>query len=279
MCCKQHHKTGNTMTGIDYWNPLFCSPSPRDIDQVTKCHQQIPFDRVYAKYFVEREAYWHLRNFFLQHPEYTHMIIIPDDLVFTPQDVKSLYHDLREYDYPILSGICNVDLGEYKDKWSITQNLPHPVRPLKKCDDPTRKRAWLGWRWYAWFDDDTIKAEQQRQKSEIIRVPHSGFALQCIRRDVVEAIEFTTDGPDNGLANVETSSVDVMYSNSCAIAGIAIMVDPRIRMLHLRESGPVEITLGEPEIWHIKDSTKHIYKTNVHVPKMTQVMAPQTEMS
>lgn len=247
------------MTGITSWKPLFASPSPRDIPQVIKCHQQLKYDRVYAKYFVERAAYWHLRNFFLQHPEYTHLILIPDDLVFTPDDVEQIYKDLQENDYPILSGICNVNLDSHKDRWSITENLPHPMRPLQKCDDPTGDKAWYGWRWYSWFTDKTIEEEQKRQNSTIIRVPHSGFALQCIRRDVVEAIEFVTDAKDNGLEDVETSSVDVMFSNTCMFARIPIMVDPRIKMLHLRNQGPVDITLGNPEIWYIVNGEKRTY--------------------
>lgn len=263
------------MVGIKSWNPLFCSPSPRDITEVIQCHQKIPYDRLYAKYFIEREAYWHLRNFFLQHKEYTHMVIIPDDLVFTPEDVEQLYNDLKEYDYPILAGICNVNLDNFKDYYAITQNLPHPIRPLKKQDDPDGKRRWLGWRWYVWYNDSTIKDEQERQKRTIIRVMHSGFALQCLRRDVVEAIAFTTDAEDNGLVNLECSSVDVMFSNSCAIAGIAIMIDPRIKMLHMRHSWPVEITLGESEIWHVVKGVKHIYKSNVKVPRTNKAMLEQ----
>lgn len=267
------------VAGIQAWNPLFCSPSPRDIAEVTRAHQKIPFDRLYAKYFVEREAYWHLRNFFLKHDEYTHLVIIPDDLIVEPHHVAQLYKDLEECDYAVLSGICNIDLA-HPHLYSITENLPHPVRPLKKIDCPTEtpQRRWYGWRWYSWFTDKTIQDEQKRQNSIIIRVQHSGFALQAIRRDVVEQIEFMTDALENGIKESETSSVDVMFSNSCGAAGIPIFVDPRIKMLHLREAGPVEIILGDSELWHIKNGDKYVYKTQGPVPKRTKAyFEPQTE--
>lgn len=207
------------------------------------------------------------------------MVLIPDDLVFTPQDVEQLYADLKEYDYATISGICNVDLDANRDKYSITENLPHPVRPLKKIDCKEPHRRWFGWRWYSWFTDKTIAEEQKRQDRIIIRVQHSGFALQAIRRDIVEQTEFRTDGPDNGIeGNSETSSVDVMFSNSLGLQGIAIFVDPRIKMLHLRHSGPVEISLGDGELWHIVNGEKRIYKAPNPVPRYQAALLSQTDV-
>lgn len=263
------------MKGLKSWKPLLCSPSPREIPEVMESHRKLPYDKLYAKWFIESDAYWHLRNFFLKNPEYTHMILCPDDLVIKPEDMEQLWKDLQEYDYPILSGICNVDLDTMRDYFSITENLPHPVRALKKEDDPKRKR-WWGWRWYSWFTSETIKSEQIRQnRYPIFRVLHSGFALQCLRRDVVEKISFITDAADNGMKESETSSVDIMFSNSCAIAGIAIMVDPRIKMLHLRHGGSVEIQLGESEIWHVVGDEKKTYKTATSAPKNIRRMLSQ----
>jgi len=268
------------MTGLKEWKPLLCSPSPRNIPEVLEAHRRLPYDKLYAKYFIEGDAYWHLRNFFLKSKEYTHMILIPDDLVVLPQDMEQLWYDLQEYDYPILSGMCNVDLDTMRDYFSITENLPHPVRPLKKVDDPERRR-WWGWRWYAWFNSEMIKKEQIRQaamtgyRHPIFRVMHSGFALQCLRRDVVEKISFVTDAADNAMPQAECSSVDIMFSNSCALANIAIMVDPRIKMLHLRHGGPVEIELGDSEIWHVIGDEKRIYKTTTSAPKNIHRMLSQ----
>lgn len=253
------------------FNPCLCSPSPRDIPEVLEAHTKLKCDKLYAKYFIEREAYWHLRNFFLHaDQEYTHMILAPDDLVITPEDYNQLVEDIKKYNYPIISGICNVDQQDYKDYWDITENLPHPLRPLKDYDDYTGKERsrWWGYRWYSWFDDNTIKDEVNRQKGNpIIRVLHSGFALQALRRDVVERINFITDAEVNGIVNAECSSVDVMFSNTCAVDGIAIMADTRIKMRHLRNSGPVQISLGDSYMQHIVDGKENIYKVGIPTPK------------
>lgn len=170
------------------------------------------------------------------------MVLCPDDLVIKPEDVEKLEADILEMDYPIISGICNVDLDINKDKYSICENIPHPVRPLLPKEGT---RRW-GWRWYSWYNDETIKREQLLQNKKVIQVWHSGFALQAIRRDVVKELEFVTDAKANELTNWECAGTDVMFSNSCGLSGIPIYADPSIKMLHLRKSGPVEITLGNP---------------------------------
>lgn len=226
------------------FNPLLVSPSPRDIKEVLEAHRLLPYNMLYAKYFTERNAYPLLRDYFLKHKEYTHMIICPDDLLITPNDIETLKSDILQDDYPILSGICNVDLDVTKNFWSITENIPHPVRPLQPKEG---ERKW-GWRWYSWYNDSKISQEQALQKRSIIQVWHSGFALQSLRRDVVESIEFVTDSEANGIENWESAGTDIMFSNSCSLTGIPIFADPRIRMLHLRKYGKVEITLGNGEL-------------------------------
>jgi len=234
------------------FKPLLVSPSPRDILQVLSAHRSLDADMLYAKYFTERNSYPLLKDYFLKHPEYTHMIICPDDLVILPKDLVQLAVDIYNNDYPIISGICNVDLDITKDFYSITENIPHPVRPLMPKEG---ERKW-GWRWYSWYNDVSIKREQELQKQEIIQVWHSGFALQALRRDVVEQIDFVTDSEANDIQNWESAGTDVMFSNSCALSGIPIFADPRIKMLHLRKSGKVEITLGDGELRFYPNGSK-----------------------
>jgi len=234
------------------FKPLLVSPSPRDISQVLLAHRSLDADMLYAKYLTERNAYPLLKDYFLKHPEYTHMIICPDDLVILPKDLVQLAVDIYNNDYPIISGICNVDLDITKDFYSITENIPHPVRPLMPKEG---ERKW-GWRWYSWYNDISIKREQELQKQEIIQVWHSGFALQALRRDVVEQIDFVTDSEANNIQNWESAGTDVMFSNSCALSGIPIFADPRIKMLHLRKSGKVEITLGDGELRFYPNGSK-----------------------
>ena len=218
--------------------PLLCSPSPRDIPEVFEALKETGFDRLYAKYFFERHAYGQLRKFFLKHPEYTHMVICPDDLIVKRGHVEALIKDLEKEDYPVLSGMCNVNRGNQSGFWNICHNLPHPTRWV-----PKRKQ--VGWRWYGWYHYSEIPL---KSKERIIEVPFTGFACEFIRRDVVERIKFIDDRNHNQQPSLFTSSVDVMFANTCMIENVPQYVDTQVRMAHLKEDKLFDIILGDSEL-------------------------------
>lgn len=226
------------------WNPLLCSPSPRDIEKVRDALMECPYDILYAKYYREKLAVTNLYEYFMAHPEYTHFIYCPDDLVIRPEHLSSLKKILDARDYPILSGVCNVDLDDMKDFLSITYNLPHPAKHIKGKQ--------LGWRYYHWY--------HKNDGNGVVQTLHSGFAAQIIRRDVLEKIKFDNDASFNPLENPnEAGSADVMFSNTCAIACLPIVASLDVRMLHLRHHGKIEITLGNPFMeFHKWDGRKHV---------------------
>ncbi len=212
------------------WNPLIVSPSPRNIVEVKEALDTIPYDILYAKYYRLKDAMTNLKDFFIHNEQYTHMIYCPDDLVVRAEHVASLKQTLDARSYPILTGVCNVDLDEHKDFLAITRNLPHPAKHTEKQ---------LGWRWYHWFHKDEVHG--------VIRVNHSGNACAIWRRDVVLKLNFEDDAKFNPTENPnEAGSIDVMLSNACAIANIHIIVDTDVRILHLRHHGKIDITLGSP---------------------------------
>jgi len=225
-----------------------CSPSPRDIRNVYEALKGTGYDRLYAKYYPERIAYNLMRDYFLDHEEYTHLVICPDDLLIEKEHIDNLIKVLEEYDYPTLSGVCNVDLAGNKDKLNITENLPHPQRMV-----PERKQ--IGWRFYSWY------AKNTRFVDPIIRVPFSGFAAMFIRRDVVKRYRFIDDSKFNGTPELITGAIDVMFANTCAIENIAQMVDTRVRMKHLKGGERFfDITLGDGELrlYHANKDTYEI---------------------
>jgi len=216
-------------------NPLLCCPSPRDIPEVYEALKGTGYDRLYAKYFPEKTAYTKLREWFLDHEEYTHLVICPDDLVITKEDIDTLIDWLGKMDFPVLSGVCNVDHGANKDLLNITFNLPHPVR-----SDPKRKK--VGWRHYHWVHKD-------EPLTPIMPFLFSGFAAMFIRRDVVQRFKFTDDALQNGTPELMTGAIDVMFANVCAISGIPQMVATDVRMNHLKGKDRFfDITLGDGEL-------------------------------
>jgi hypothetical protein len=90
-------------------NPLVCSPSPRDLPEFYHFFNKITrFDKYQVKYYYEINAYTNIRDYFLAHEEYTHLVLYPDDLLATNDDFDILIKDIEEYDYPTISGICNL---------------------------------------------------------------------------------------------------------------------------------------------------------------------------
>lgn len=245
--------------------PLLCCPSPRDIPEVKQALLNTEFDVVWAKYFTEQKAYETLRNFFLEHKEYTHMVICPDDLIVHQTDLEALMETIDSRYWPIVSGVCNVDLGKNKNKLSITENLPHPSRWMKKDGKVIR---W-GYRWYQWYEKD-------KTPKGCFRVPHTGFAAQFIRRDVVEKIMFMDDSKYNDDGHLG-GGVDVMFSNACEWADIPLMVDTRVKMLHLRKPGPVDIILGNPEVHYRHDGKIFKFKTQTKEEVRKKQAAPDDQ--
>jgi len=217
-------------------NPILCSPSPRDIKSVYQALKETGYPRLYAKYYPEKTAYNLMRQWVLDHEEYTHMVICPDDLIIEKEHIENLIKTLEENPYPTLSGVCNVDMGDNKDKLNITENLPHPQRTV-----PERNQ--VGWRFYSWISRNT------RFENPIIRVPFVGFAAMFISRDVLKRYRFVDDAKHNGTPDLMTGAIDVMFANVCALENVPQMVDTRVRMKHLKGSTRFfNIILGDGEL-------------------------------
>lgn len=215
---------------------MLCCPSPRNIDEVYEELKLTGYNRLYAKYYPEKTAYRLLQKYFIDHQEYTHLVICPDDLIIKKEHTDKLIQDLRDNDYPVLSGVCNVDQGANKDFLNITYNLPHPTRTV-----PERKV--IGWRHYHWIHKDT------KFSNPVLPVLFSGFACMFLRRDVVERYRFTDDARQNGTPSLITGAIDVMFANVCAIEHIPQMVDTTVRMEHLKgKERYFDITLGDGEL-------------------------------
>lgn len=227
---------------------MLCSPSPRNLKNVYNALKLTGYPRLYAKYYPEKTAYNLMRQWFLDHDEYTHFVICPDDLIIEKEHIDVLIKDLEMTQYATLSGVCNVDLGDNKDKLNITENLPHPTRMV-----PERKQ--VGWRFYSWVPRNI------RFEKPIIRVPFSGFAAMFISRDVIKRYKFIDDAKMNGTPDLLTGAIDVMFCNLCAIENIPQMVDTRVRMKHLKGSTrffDIELGDGELRFYHPSKDTYEI---------------------
>lgn len=201
-------------------------PSPRDIPQVLDAWSKLDFDQLHVKYYREYDAYQQIRNFFLEHQEYTHLAICPDDLVITPKDLQILIKDLSEFNYPVLSGVCNVGLNPEAVDYLAIITVEHGL-PSRHSSD----------RHFEWAQDKDLDT--------ITRVAFSGFPLIIIRRDIVEKFDFDSQSKLEGNDPNMTGNLDIVFCWNCQDHKIPIFVDKRAKMLHLR--GAMELRLGKTD--------------------------------
>lgn len=181
-------------------HPLIGIPSPRDIPEFLSAIALIHDDKIWAKYHTEFDAYCILRNFFLEHTEYTHLVIIPDDLIVTRSEYEYLKEQVKNY--PVFSGTCNLDLkSENKDLFICKLDW-------NKLD--------LGIGYLTRAELDRLPGVQE--------MAFEGFACCFIRRDVVEKVPF--------VGSLTCGYFDRRFAYDCKQLDIPLMVDTSIRMHH-----------------------------------------------
>lgn len=201
---------------VRHINILYGIPSPFDFPVVERFQPFINCDKIIPKYFEEVDAYEIIRWFFRTHGEYSHLAFGCSDIIVKPEHLKQLEDDLRENDYPVLTGIMNIAL-EAINVYNVTSNPIEPSNPA-----------------FMWYTDKETLGEPIKQ------VQFSGFPLMCLRRDIVERFDFeglhdylARHGNDNpALVN---GSLDTVLCWKFYQEKIPIMADMRIKMLHLKQ--------------------------------------------
>jgi len=204
-------------------NPLICSASPRDIPEVKEALEKIRCDRVLAKYYTEIEAYAHLREFFLAHKEYSHMVLCPDDLVVTSQAFEAMRRDVEaglilggQNRFRVLSAMCNV-------VW----NLPKLTFNMK------------GDNHIDFCDLEQVVTLARYLDRPILQVKDCYFSCTWIRREVVEKVSFDGLPAEEGckcfncMHGVKRHSIDYAFAQECNKRDIMMFVDTRVRLKHL----------------------------------------------
>lgn len=188
--------------------------NPREMKEPLECFKTLNIDKLYIKNLPEQLAYEEARKFFLEHKQYTHLILFADDAICTNDDIIILSNWLELKDYPVLGGVCNIDNEpENKGKWAITTNVVHP--------------RWIdGTRTY-----DFIR-EEDHTFPHIIQVGWSGFPLMFIRRDIIEQVPFRDDREENGTKT--GYAMDVTFCYDCSKLNIPILAHTGVRIKHLK---------------------------------------------
>lgn len=202
------------------------NPSPRKIKLFEEALKQLNdhYDIIRIKNdFDELHAYNRGRDFFLEHKEYTHMAILPDDLLVYPDDVKILEEDVNQFDFDITAGICNFAYSNKKffNHMSVVEMLKYEAAETIRR---TGKFRWPG---------DVMTRERFQElrdkpsstpRDRLIRCAHIAFSFPIIRRDIVEQLPFTAN----------PMGVDTAYSKQCLDNNIDMFADLRVELLHMK---------------------------------------------
>lgn len=172
-------------------------------------------DRYYVCNYPQVVALGIMRNYFLAHKKYTHLAILPDDLLITRPVLHLLLAQVQKHDFRYLAGCCNVDTTDLKDAISVS------TRPVTAAGHYGR---------YRFLYKDTEEYRNLLQKCIDYDYPvkfyFEGFQFPIIRRDVIEQIPFHND--------VTGGAQDVAFSIDVQQHGIPILVDLRAEMFHTK---------------------------------------------
>jgi len=208
-------------------NFLIGVPSPFDYRLVEKYQGLLDYDIIKPRYYKEVEAYKIMRNTFLDHGEYSHLVFACSDVVIAQNHIERLRLDIAENpSLACITGYMNINL-EYLDFYNITPNVVYPRQPV-----------------FSWYTDKTLP------KEDIFEVKFSGFPIMCLKRSIVEKYEFQSTTDFTGDDGVYTGSLDTILCWRFHRDNIPIFVDKRIKTLHLRElmseSQPTLVGIKEP---------------------------------
>lgn len=174
--------------------PIMIIRSPRDLPEVQKCFDNLKqVDKLWIKYYNDVEAHKIAREWVALHPEYTHIILISDD-VYIPEDALNiLLEDICTYDFPAISGCSNM-CNTYKTGRLMCsyceKQIEHPIiniilDPFPYLDESGKRSPciYLG----SMPENYAFLTSIFREKNKkIFQCFFQGHSLCAIRKDIFE---------------------------------------------------------------------------------------------
>jgi hypothetical protein len=201
---------------------LMCTAGVRWFPTCKYWIDQIIFlDKLLVKYYNHEEAFQIIRKFFLEHNEYTHLLIYAEDVLATPDAVKLLIKDAEEYNYPVVTAWFNFD---FKHDWIAISTK-----------DLSRERIVLAEQYSFLKPTDMLFYD-----SPFMEVTFTGMPLTLIRRNVVEKVTFKpysyTHDKILGTYMKRGTMFDLQFCLECKQLGIPIMLDERVFAVHFGDT-------------------------------------------
>lgn len=191
--------------------------------------EKIPADKLFINYYAYPFPHRAIRDYFLSHKEYTHLMICTNDLVVTLKDYRKMIRNIDNYPFfDVICGVCNVDQEQEAEFWNICPDLPA-----------------LGSGNYHWYKSRL----REHLKGAIIRVAFAGFPFMCVARHVIEAMMTRPgrpgyDGCD--LFGKDGFAADLWFCHALWDLHVPIYCDTSIEMEHLRYQFDMQVGKKEP---------------------------------
>lgn len=205
-------------------NPLGVTMSVRDMEPFNYWLNQIDFiDRLVIKYHIHEEAHRIAREYFFKYKDYTHILMLAEDVIQTPDFVRLIIQDIKEYDFPVVCGYCN---WAWKNSWTNVT-----IKDLRKKSVTYAEQ-------YQFINAGEVfrgKVDYPFQQ-----VFYNGLVMCCIRRDIMEKIPFRPykrisdlmGHKQLGIKGTRGIMFDLAFAIDCADAGIPMICDMRCFCIH-----------------------------------------------
>ncbi len=204
---------------------LISIPKVRQIEEFDNAVEDClaEFDKVFINYYPSYVARHLIKDYFMDHEEYTHLAILPDDMIPNKTAINLLLNDLKT-DYPVLCGRSHLNNTEEGRK-VVTVSLSLVIPKMKE-----------GTHHYNFLHEDSPLFGKLLAEPQPIRVKHMGDPFPVIRRDVVEKLSFDNDAAYNFTTPEFGCCEDVVMCNELDKLGILIHCDLRAWFKHLKIS-------------------------------------------
>lgn len=202
--------------------PLLFYMNTSDYPEILKDLKGIPCDQYHVNYMPYPHPHNMARDCFLNHDEYTHLIVVPQDLHAKKEHYEKLIKTVQETGYDVVSAVCNVERKGHRNfnKWNICKQIPSLDRNN---------------RYYNWMPACD-------EKLGLVQVEFQGLAMACISRAIMQRTTIEGEPLFKGTVHVGTNQFlaapDLTFSHCCKNAGIPMYADTDIRIEHYANHKP-----------------------------------------
>lgn len=220
---------------------------PDIIEELNK----IPCDKFITRYYAYPHPHNLAKKFFLEHEEYTHLIVHPQDLLVKKENFDKLIKEVEKNDYPVLSGVCNIEAGNNHNahKWGICKECPS--RDFSK-------------RFYNFIPITD-------EKMGIMRVGFQGMVFCCIKRNIIERTLINGEPVFEGRVHCHGNAPpDLNFCLNCKELGIPIHADLDNRMYHYANHLPNLVNKLPASTIFLKNGEKLNYESEREISSSSQ---------